>query len=276
MTAQCRTRMIGMSLPRMAVWIVAILFATASFSVAWCQLPSFPLPTSNGVLGTKDAAALAEVTASISAASSGGWRDLIATGTLTYPAGDSHAATLYLLGSRYSRLDIQTDNMTRSVRVGDTLGSFLDKSGRQNRLLPTTARMGIVAFPRLWKDALNLPQFSLVDCGMYTGNGQTLHRITMEYQLTTGSFRPGDPTVATDLYFDPTSHVLLYSVDSLSFVISAGQPFLRVTGYSKFQVFDGITLPSVIQESLNGQLQWSLQLSQVSMNTNPALGTFSF
>lgn len=261
---------------RVLLHSIALSLLIAMSAAAWCQLPTFPLPQTSGTLGTKDAGALAQITAQLEAVSAIGWHDLIGTGTLSYPAGDTHAATLYLMGAGYSRLDVVMDSETRSVRLQSSLGAFQGKSGKLSFLLPGTARAGIVAFPRVWTDAVSSQMVSLFDRGPYTGTGQTLNRITIEYQLTPGTFTHGDPTVATDLYLDPATHLLLYSVDNAQFVNSAGQSFLRVTSYGNYQKYAGVSMPTVIQQSLNGQLQWELQLNQLEVNTNPSAATFSF
>lgn len=236
----------------------------------------FPAPTTKGIIGQKDAGALAEVTAHLQAVSATGWRDLEGTGTLTFPAGDTHSASLYLLRSTHSRLDIVMDSGTRSLRLRNSVGSFQDERNNQGALLPGTNRAGIVAFPRVWFDAATSPRISLYDQGPYTARGQTLHRITLEYPLFSSTSSSGGPTVATDLYFDSNTHLLLYSVDALSFSSSPNQAFSRITSYGGYQAFNGVLIPSTIGQSLNGQLEWTLQLSQVTTNTNPPVSTFSF
>lgn len=239
-------------------------------------LVTFPSPVITGVLGVKQQAAFTEINAHIQAVSSSGWQDLEGTGTVTFPEGDVHSASLYLLQSTYSRLDMVMDSGTRSLRLTSALGSFQDERGNQGTLLPGTSGAGIVAFPRLWFDASTSALTSVYDQGSYVGTGQSLHRITLEYPLFSSNSTSGGPTGATDLYFDPTTHLLIYSVDALSFSGSPNQIFTRVTSYSAYQAFNGILLPSTIGQFLNGQLEWMLQLSQVTTNTNPSVSTFSF
>jgi hypothetical protein len=255
---------------------ITVLLFTAVPAFAPCQEATFPLPSVTGKLGHKDAGAVAEVAAHLRAVAASGWHDLEGTGTLTYDDGDAHSASLYLMGSAYTRLDVVMDSETRSVRLQSSFGSFMGDSGEQSSLLPKTSRTGIVAFSRLWTDALGSALPSLFDQGLYTGSGTSLHRITIEYPLNPGGYSSGDPTVATDLYFDPSTHLLLFSVDDVAFSNSSGQRFLRVTSYGDYQPFSGIQFPTQIQQTLNGQLQWSLQLSQITVNTNPPVTTFSF
>ena len=255
--------------------LLLALFAGASQHI-WGQEQTFPSPSTTDILGAKDAGAISEVTAHLQAVAVSAWEDLEATGTLTFPAGDTHSAELYLLGSESSRLDITMDSGTRSVRLRAAQGKFQNESGDQSFLLPKTSRTGLVAFPLLWANPIKSPYVSLIDRGVHVANGRTLHRITLEYPVAPGRFNQGDPTVATDLYFDPSSHFLLFSVDAQVFANSPGQTFLRVISYAGYRQFNGIFVPTTIGQTLNGQQQWNLQLSQVTVNSNPPLNTFSF
>jgi hypothetical protein len=120
-------------------------------------------------------------------------------------------------------------------------------------------------------------RIALTDENIYDGTGQSLHRITMEYPLesATGSGL-ANRTATTDLYFDPSTHLLAYSVDAVAFHGSTRQIFNRVTAYGDYQQFSGIKVPTAIKQYLNGQLQWTLQLSQVTVNSAPPAHTFSF
>lgn len=255
---------------------LAFALALSASLASSAQTPDFPLPVATGRLGQKDPAAWAEVLAHLQAAAASNWKDVEATGTLTYPAGDTHAASLFLLGSRYSRLDVTMDSGTRSVRLISTYGRFKDETGVKSPLLPITSRAALVAFPRIWIKAAAAGPISLFDKGTIATNGQNLHRITFEFPLGPGTYSPGDRTEATDLYFDPNTHLLLFSVDSLRFANSANQPFLRVISYGNYQRFAGILFPTALTETLNGQVQWNLQLAQFSVNANPPSSTFLF
>ena len=88
------------------------------------QALNFPVPIPTGTIGQKASGAVTAIAAYVQAVSAAGWQDLEGTGTLTYPGGDTHAASLYLLGSEYTRLDIVMDSGTRSLRVQNLSGKF--------------------------------------------------------------------------------------------------------------------------------------------------------
>jgi hypothetical protein len=261
--------------PLIALGLSSIMMALSPSMLA--QEQSFPAPSTTGTLGNKDAGALAEIKEHLQAVSVAGWQDLKGTGTLTYPSGNAHTATLYLMGSEHSRLDIAIDSGTRSLRLVGPVGRFQDEKGNQGFLPPATSCTGIVALPRIWAAAATSTLISLRDQQMYTGTGQSLHRITIEYPVdsSSGGSSLSKKTAATDLYFDASTHLLLYSVDSLIFN-KLRKPLTRVTTYGGYQSFDGVLIPTLIRQALNGQEQWALQLGQVAVNTNPPADTFLF
>lgn len=236
----------------------------------------FSRPVTTGALNHRDSAALAEITAHMVAVGATGWQDLEATGTLSFPSGDSHNAALYLLGSEGTRLDITFDSSIRSLRERGFVGEAHGESGDTVSLPPSAALAGVLAFPRLWSEASSAATVSLYDHGNLSVGGTSLRRITMEYAPRAGFLPYGGSTLATDLYFEPHSHLLVYSVDSIPFSTTHGQPLLRVTSYTAYQRFGAVLLPTSFQQILNGQLQWTLDLSQFTLNQNPPLSTFSF
>jgi hypothetical protein len=240
------------------------------------QDQNFSLPSTTGTLGSKDARALAEIKAYLLAVSAAGWQSLEGEGTLTYPNGAAHSAILYLKGSKYSRLDVKMDSGMRSLRVSGFTARSQDEKGNTGVLTPTTASSGIAAFSRIWTDAAVSGRVSLRDQKIYVASGQRLHRITIEYPIDDekGSFL-SKRTAATDLYFDPNTHLLLFSVDSFS-VSMMRRRLTRVTSYSGYQPFDGVSVPTTIKQALNGQDQWTLQLSHVAINTNLPANNFLF
>jgi len=238
------------------------------------QEQSFPAPPVGGILGVKDASAMTEVAGFLEASSATGWHDLEGSGTLTFPAGDEHSATLWLSGAQESRLDVVMDSGTRSSRLATTSGRFRDEKGNQTPVFPDTASRGIFAFSRIWAEGASTSQISFHDQGMLSVTGQSLHRITMEYPYVQASgFRP---TVATDLYFNPTTHLLVFSVEDVRFMQVPYRLFRRVTEYSNYQTIGAITFPASIRQTLDGQVQWKLQITQITTNTNPPDSTFSF
>jgi hypothetical protein len=99
----------------------------------------------------------------------------------------------------------------------------------------------------------------------------------MEYPLesATGS-KSLNGTAATDLYFDSNTHLLAHSVDAVTFSGPMRQTFNRASTYADYQQFSGVQVPTTIKQYLNGQLHWTLQLTQVTVNPALTTDTFSF
>lgn len=161
-----KARCQGMSLRKRAVCTVLLvsccafpallpLAAQAQETDPAAPLITFPAPIPTGVLGVKQQAALNEINAHIHAVSAVGWQDLEGTETITFAAGDTHSASLYLLQSTYSRLDIVMDAGTRSLRVASSLGAFQDERGNQGTLLELTPTYPRHHFQRLCLLCLN-------------------------------------------------------------------------------------------------------------------------
>lgn len=141
--------------PRFSSLNILIICGLFTIGVVFLQAQeqSFPTPAKNGVLGRNNATALSEIKAYLQAVSASGWKDLRATGTLTYPNGGTHPATLYLMGPRCSRLDIEMGAGTRSLRLSGFAGRYETETGEMGSLPVETASAGIVAFPRVWSGA---------------------------------------------------------------------------------------------------------------------------
>jgi hypothetical protein len=263
-------------------WSVSLALAVSSFLAfgavsTQAQALTFPVPSTTGILGKKDTRALTEIKAHLMAVSAAGWQGFEATGTLTYPDGYPHPASLYLMGAKRTRLDIEMASGTRSLRLVGFAGRFQDEKGNQGSLTAATSSAGIVAFPRIWAEGATSLRISLYDRNSYTAAGQSLDRITLEYPIEgTSGDQLGSKTAATDLYFDPNNHLLCYSVDALTYNNVSAQTHVRITSYADYQQFNGIKAPATIKQYLNGQLQWTLQLSQVTVNPAEPATTFSF
>ena len=107
----------------LVVWSILMVLPSSVME----QEQNFTLPSITGTLGNKDPGEVAEIKAHLHTASATGWQNLEGTGTLTYQDGNAHSATLYLMGSKHSRLDITMPSGTRSLRVSRFIGRFQDE-----------------------------------------------------------------------------------------------------------------------------------------------------
>ena len=231
-----------------------------------------PAPVSTGILGISDSAALSEIIAHVKVVGASPWAGIQGTGQITYGSeSTSYSATLTIIGNTQFRLDGQTSNGMLSIRIDGEAGKIQESNGREYPLLPDTAASGIFQFelPRV----ANFPDSStsLVDHGTAIINGSTLHRMTFEFPTALPEENEQRRrTVATDLYFDSTTHFLMKSANLIRINGAGNHDFLRVVTYEDYRKVGNSMIPFRFTQTLNGQKQWILQLSDVQLN--PAVG----
>ena len=229
------------------------------------------MPARTGILGRGDAAALEEVVEHQNAVGAAPWVGIQGKGFLTYPSADlgPFNATLSILHGDNFRLDVETPQGIRSTRIHGSHGAIQDADAKYQQIQPETATQGLVQFHLLRLPSFPGPSLSLIDRGTTQIQGKSLHLITIESPLPKDAYPIGlaHSTTATDLYFDPSTHLLVKSATSVMVTGTHGQDFLRVISYSDYQKVGGTMIPFHYEESLSGQLQWTLQLTQASYET---------
>lgn len=238
-------------------------------------------PQKTALLARQDPGALQEILAFRRAISLGSWMDMKATGQLTSTAIGSSApenATLWIRDHHGYRLDIQKPKGLSSVRMDGAYGAVQHQDGRMKAMDARDAVAGLLAFPDLMEANFPAPNVMLIDQGMATVDGTTLHRITVEKPW------PGDPvdakgnllTTVTDFYFNPQTHLLRKSAHGVLGSKPSPEQFLEVITYGNYQVADGMQVPSQYRETLNGQILWTLQLTQIQLNLGLPQSDFHF
>jgi hypothetical protein len=227
------------------------------------------IPDATQPLGQKDSGALTELTGNLVAAGSSSWTSLTGTGQITYGAANSSAysATLSILGEAEFRLDAQTSTGPLSIRISGSRGSIQEADGRRFPIPPDTAATGIFQFvqPR----RANLPSLkqSLLDRGPATVDGASLRRVTLAFAAKNRDIATGKPAnIATDLYFDPSSHLLVKSANFIGVDGGHNNHFLRVVTYEDYRQVGNSMIPFRFTQTLDGQKQWTLQLTEVQLN----------
>ena len=258
-----------------ALAVAAILsLTTPGFGQGTAQSPIGPfgdgivVPTATGVLDHKDAEALAEWSSHRGAVGSDPWKGMQGTGKITYGSQDSTAydASLTNLAGDSFRLDAKTNKGEMSIRIHGRLGKT--KGGDAVTPLPSdTAAAGLFPFERARLNRYTGAGTSLVDHGLTLISGTQLHRITLETPtLSRNPVTKSQETTATDFYFDPTSHLLVKTADSVQIVVGQRAKFLTVIMYGDYRKVGNSMIPFRYTETMDGQLYWTLQLSEVTLN----------
>lgn len=256
-------------------------------------------PHTTGLLGRIDPTALQAVNEYRAIINAPSWQGMQGAGSLTYPAATTNSATLMVLGGTRYRLDTETQQGLRSLRISGGYGVDQDEKGKQSFLQASTAAAGLMAFPRLLSSSFpNVAISSLVDQGMVSVNGRQFQRITLEVPAagmvlnplnssTGGSASSSSPQnqpnsiqkqqdIATDLYFDPSTHLLIKSVDAVLVVGTGSEKYIRAMTYGDYRQVNGSMIPFLYRLTLNGQPEWQLQLNQVEVNTSLTESQFQF
>lgn len=212
--------------------------------------------------GQVDAAALTEIRQFQKAVGITQWTGMQASGTFTENGREALNAALAILHGHQFRLDITTPKGIRSIRISDTSGQIEDGKGKKSFIPNTTAKAGILAFPRLLENSFPGPKVTLVDQGTVQIEGRPLHRITLAESIFPGVVKQQTTNVSLiDLYFDPSSHLLIKSAGYSQLDYKDRQRYLIVVTYGDYQNVQGNLIPLSYSQSLNGQPQWTLQLT---------------
>lgn len=243
-------------------------------------------PRATGTFGQVDAAASAEVSGHKNVMGASEWQGMTGTGQITYPNANAPVvedATLTILNTDNFRLDVTTAKGIQSTRISGTYGAFRNADGKMRFFMPNTAMQGLVGFPLFLKSTFPNPATSIIDKGLVTVDGIPLHRITVERPINPAVPPPASmpmrekllQDVVTDYYFDPTTHLLHKSVATIQIPGSASR-LLECITCGDYQRVQGAMIPFLYRKTLNGQLQWTLQLNQVQLNPNQPQSYFTF
>lgn len=263
--------------------IVRLLIAIAlSSAIAFGQsAPSsldIPLPSASGALGRADAGASAELIAHLKAVGLSPWTGMQGTGQITY--GDdsaAYSATLTIVGSTEFRLDAGTQQGQFSTRISGNYGEIQEADGRRTLILPNTAASGLVQFQLLRQANFPNTKASLLDRGTVTVGNHPLHRLTYEFPAVAATLpTQKQQTIATDLYFDTATHLLVKSANTIRINGSGNHDFLREITYEDYRQVGSSMIPFRYTETLNGQKLWTLQLSDVQPSPDLQTTYFEF
>lgn len=237
------------------------------------------IPIAAGVPGERDSAALAELTSHLAAVGSTSWVGMQATGKISYGSQDptTYDATLSNLGVDCFRLDAQTKGGQASTRIHYRTGAMQNNGATPSTLSAEEAMNGIFPFEMFRSNHFRGNSTSLVDHGVVQVGSTSLHRITLERASAGRSASTGSSaTIATDFYFDPSSHLLVKSVSSRPVKGSRVTNFLFVVTYSDYRNVGNTLVPFLYSETMEGAPYLTLQLTDVQLNPALDLKYFEF
>lgn len=202
------------------------------------------------------------------------WTGVRAVGSISI-AGDEtpHAATLLVQNSDHYRLDIDTGQGTDTYRTVGLVANFTSNNHVKDVFAPSMGLLGIVSLPRLLSPAFPGPTTSVTDRGMILVQGKQLHRVCVEEPLPKYHGDPSPEWIPEDFYFD-ASHRLVRTAAFVRLHRSDGNLYFISSTYDDYRPFGAMLLPTKLTYSINGQLQWTLTLTEQSIN--PSLSPSAF
>lgn len=231
------------------------------------QDSDIPLPVIGSATGQKDASALQAMIDYLNAVGVTSWAGMQATGTYSQSNGLSGTASLSIGTSDQFRLDLSTSSGTRSTRIDGNFGMMVEADASQFPIPPYAAKIGIVGFARLFSPDVGTTASAIIDQGLVSIAGVSLHRITVEEAVLVNAVPIGSGTPSvTDFYFDPSSHLLKISTAFVQLNSTDRGRYLVVVRYDGYQSAGTLSLPHSIQQTINGQPQWALNLTDIALN----------
>ncbi|MGB6304587.1 MAG: hypothetical protein WBF45_12635, partial [Acidobacteriaceae bacterium] len=145
-------------------------------------------------------------------------------------------ATLTSVNGDRFRLDVQTPTGERSTRISGSDGKTLEVDGKSFFMPPATAKAGLLAFPKLLLTTFPPSNTSFIDRGLIQIGGQSMHRITLEEPIFSGQTNAVRQNITViDLYFDPSTHLLLKSASAVQLDSVDRERYLIVVSYGNYQ-----------------------------------------
>jgi hypothetical protein len=236
------------------------------------------LPT-NSAAHSSDAAALQVLANYLKSVNASTWGGMQAVGTFSSPNGSSivlSPATLTVRDGDSFRLDVQISEGNRSFRIEGGIGQILESDGKKHVVPSIAAKSFLVAFPHLLMPGFPDTQAILLDRGLVTIETRSLHRITVIETVLLDSLHSQSGTGVLDLYFDPMSHFLIKSAQYVQLDSGDRAHYLQVVSYSNYQAVEGVQIPFTISQTLNGQKQWAMNLTEVNLHPTLDKSYFRF
>jgi hypothetical protein len=234
-------------------------------------------PAASFPLGRKDDTALQLLASFITQNNLSNWPGIQADGIFT-DSVSSNPAVLTILKDNQCRLDVTDPRGIRSIRIHGPSGTIQESNGSKHTLPAATASAGIFVLPQLVAQLAETTT-SVIDGGLVTVDGNPLHRITFEMpaissQDSVAAIATRENVSLVDLYFDPGTHQLLKSVASVRLDSKDRAYYLQAITYGDYRKVDGVMIPHSFTQTLNGQRQWTLQLTNPRIS--PVVNSSSF
>jgi len=165
------------------------------------------------------------------------------------------------------RLDVETPVGLESTRIQGRAGTVQAGNKPPSTFDPDTAILGMFPFEIVTRVVPGVNDVALLDHPSIAGVLQSLHRVTIELPAAAWhSEIKSRGTLAIDLYFDSTTHLLAKTVSSVLIPGARRVMVVSVVSYSDYRQVGTAVVPFHYSETLDGQPYRTLQLTAVQLN----------
>lgn len=243
----------------------------AAILLAIFSLPALPQTTSS------DPAAIAILTQSLTASGVANPMkpilDFVATGTITYFWGGDKITGPTTVRGRIPdlfRIDANLPAGTRSWAISHGNGVVKGTDGAINQIaLHNTINLGVLTFPYLTLSSkLNDPSTAISMVGAVNLSGRQAYQIRLQRSFS----KDADPdgTMAqlctTDYFIDTLTNLVVKTVDMTHPEETFTRSYLHEIELQNHQTVNGVIVPLLVREKIDGQMVWQLSLSAISFN----------
>jgi hypothetical protein len=271
----------------MTVMSMHMIKSTARLSLLFMSIGLFAQVQAPVAPPARDAQAIAILEKAIAAA--GGTsrivslQDFAATGKIIYYwAGEEvkGTATIRGRGTDQFRLDADLPTGKRSWAVSRGAGSLKETDGSITPIpYHNAVALGTVTLAHAKLAAAVLDQsFRISYVGLQQVVDQQFHQIHISRQPISGQTANNATTElgAIDIFIDPVSFMVVGIQDQTHPKQTMAVDISHSIYFSDFRPINGMSIPFLVTERINGQRTWSLQLDQIAFNTGLLDTDFQF
>ena len=228
---------------------------------------------------TIDSSALSVIANHLNAVHSGQWAALTAAGSITLPGLASASADLTMSGSSQCILKLGSSAPIRSILSDGKTLRTVHADGSTTTMVEEAGLSGLLQFQLLRAADFSRRLLSLKDEGPVKVDGRAYLELSAVFlepnpPSTISGSKPNTIKILFD--FDPGTMFLARSVTKVKIPGSPNNLASLATTYSDYRASGTVLIPHAIAQTLDGQPQWTLNLTDVSLTAPVDLSLFSF
>jgi hypothetical protein len=190
--------------------------------------------------------------------------DYTAKGSVAYYALNNVSGTVTIRESGLTQLRFDADlpTGTRSQAINGGQVTFREGGATSTAFEQVPIYPGCVVLPNLFLAVASIsPDFSLTYKGTVQVDGRTTHDLQIQRVLPHPDLIRNPEILTTDVFIEATTFQVVMMQDSNP------RREIRQIRYSDYRPLNGVLVPFAISERIGGNQTWTVQISQISLNT---------